>query len=149
MLRNRLVEFIWLSKGLRLNPLVDIISAVFLCKYNILLNLQERGKKTYTYTRSRLTRSICEYLNRNFSSYAIPSSILCFVYRQCWTWRKGLFIAIICLHSLFFTRRTRFTLVFQFFFHSLMFFLCLCVYVEEEKEKKRADVFYRRYCYSI
>ena len=29
------------------------------------------------------------------------------------------------------------------------FFLCLCVYVEEEKEKKRADVFYRRYCYSI
>lgn len=109
----------------------------FLCKYNILLNLQDRGKKTYTYTRSRLTRSICEYLNRNFSSYAIPSSILCFVYRQCWTWRKGLFIAIICLHSLFFTRRTRFTLVFQFFFHSLMFFfVSVCVCWGRKRKKK-------------
>ena len=36
-------------------------------------------------------------------------SILCFVYRQCWTWWKGLFIAIICLHSLFFLCSTNTT----------------------------------------
>ena len=71
-------------------------------------------------------------------------SILCFVYRQCWTWWKGLFIAIICLHSLFFcARRTRLTLVFQFFPFSsrfLSFFLLfLLAFLANERRK---DLYY-------
>ena len=54
--------------------------------------------------------------NRTSSSpcNSILCMLMCFVYRQCWTWRKRGYSLLSCVYSPF-ARRTRLTLVFRFF----------------------------------